>query len=202
MSEIVSEIAVHADGVDVQSRPRCRGRIAVGEQRPVRALEQIEQPMRLACRALDLCVGRSVAGDENAMSFRCVHRQGRRGIADIELMRVAPSPHLTTLHCIEQVGCETEHSLCHGAALRLVGVEQCVCRAAHHCPKLPGEIVRILHAGVEALPTGRRMGVRCIADEEHAADAVTVGEPRVHVEGGCPGDAMDKEIIATGPLAQ
>ena len=56
----------------------------------------------------------------------------------------------------------------HRAALDIVGLEQLVGGdPAQHVSELPGEVVRILHAGVQAEAAGRRKTMRGIADHEH-----------------------------------
>ena len=55
--------------------------------------------------------------------------------------------------------------------LLLVRIEQRGRRAmTQHMSELPAEIVGVLHAGVHALPAGRRMNVRGVAHQEHAAN--------------------------------
>jgi hypothetical protein len=42
------------------------------------------------------------------------------------------------------------------------------------------------------------MNMRGITDQEHATDTVAIRQPRIHVEGRCPGHRLDANIIAAG----
>jgi len=44
------------------------------------------------------------------------------------------------------------------------------------------------------------MNMSGVTDHEHATDTVAIGQPRVHVEGRCPGHRLDANIIAAGAL--
>ncbi len=74
----------------------------------------------------------------------------------------------------------------HRPALGLVGVEEVEAGfGAKHRGELPGEVVRVLDAGVEAESPGWRKAVRSIAGKEDAALPVTLGHggaerPRPH----------------------
>ena len=68
--------------------------------------------------------------------------------------------------------------------LVMIGVEQRLVRlAAQHGGDLPGEIMDVLHAGVEAEAAGRRHFMRGVTGEKDVADAIAVGNDR----GGFPG---------------
>ena len=59
-------------------------------------------------------------------------------------------------------------------ALGMVAVEQLfVGFAAEHGGDLPGQIVNVLHPGVEAEAAGRRHLMRRIAGQENVADAIS-----------------------------
>src|SRR5690606_13072242 len=61
----------------------------------------------------------------------------------------------------------------HRMAFGMIAVEQAVRRPAlYHLRKFPAEVDRILQAEVETLPAKRRMDVRGVAGEQHAALAV------------------------------
>ena len=62
-------------------------------------------------------------------------------------------------------------------ALGMVAVEQRVVGvAAQHGRDLPGQVVNVLHPGVEAEAAGRRHLVRGVAGQENVADAIAVGD--------------------------
>ena len=85
-------------------------------------------------------------------------------------LRLRPDDLQEVAHLVEIGDAVLEVDARHRPALRLVGVEEV--RAglvAEHRGELPGEIVRVLHAGIEAEPAGRREAVRGIAGEEEAA---------------------------------
>ena len=67
------------------------------------------------------------------------------------------------------------------AALGAVGVEQSIRRpAVEHGRELPGEVVGVLHAGVQPQAAGGREAVRRVAGEEGASAAEGVGDLRAH----------------------
>ena len=123
-------------------------------------------------------------------------------IAEIELVNLAPAPHDAPLLLIEQAGGQAEHPGGDRAAFRLIGVEQRVRGAVHDRRQLPAEIIGVLHAGVEALATGRRMDMGRIAGQEHASHPVSIGQPGIHAIGGSPGDVVHDDILAAGPLRE
>ncbi len=82
-------------------------------------------------------------------------------------------------------------------ALAGVGVEQPVRRAAlQHQPQLPGQVVRVLHAGVGAARAERRDAMGAVAREQHAAVA-----ERRHAQAGEGVDA-DPFQLELGVLAE
>ena len=103
---------------------------------------------------------------------RSAQVEGKRRIeiADIKLLRVAAATHLAALAgSAQQVRRKAQHVCGNGPSLRFVGREQCRRRAAQHSGQLPAKIVGVLHAGVQALPSGRRVNVRGIAGKETPA---------------------------------
>ncbi len=68
-------------------------------------------------------------------------------------------------------------ALRHRAALALVGVEQAVAGVAlDHHGEFPGQVVRVLDAGIEPQPGRGRVPVRGVAGQKHPAEAVALGE--------------------------
>ena len=64
-----------------------------------------------------------------------------------------------------------------GLALCVVACEQAGRRPpAEHGGKFPGEVMRILHGGVQAQSSSRRMTMRGVAGEKHASVLIAVGE--------------------------
>ena len=65
------------------------------------------------------------------------------------------------------------------AALGCVTVQQCfLADPLQNQRHLPGKVVSILDAGVQALSASRRMDMRSIAGDENTADAVTLRQLR------------------------
>ena len=60
-----------------------------------------------------------------------------------------------------------------------------------HLAELPAEVVGVLHAGVHALPAGRRMHVRGVARQEHPPFTEALGHRRARPEVRCPQDLGD-----------
>ena len=80
-----------------------------------------------------------------------------------------------------------QHLVADRAALRRVAVEQRGrAPALAHQRELPGEVERVLHAGVHALAAGRAVHVRGVAGEEDAADAVVLHLALVDAEAAEP----------------
>ena len=90
-----------------------------------------------------------------------------------------------------------QHAGSYGKALGVVGIQQAFRRCLlDHLGQLPSQIHRILHTGVEALSTHRRMHVRGVAGQQHAPVAVGSGLPRHVGEAGDPGGTVDPVIGA------
>ncbi|HEY6577078.1 MAG TPA: hypothetical protein VI029_19610 [Mycobacterium sp.] len=67
------------------------------------------------------------------------------------------------------------------SAFGLVGVEQVSPTTPRDFPRqFPGQVVGIVHAGVESETAGRREAVRGVADQECASFAVSIGDLRRH----------------------
>src|SRR6185436_3033794 len=80
-------------------------------------------------------------------------------------------------------------------SLGLVAVEQRVWRTmADDMAELPAEVIGVLHTGVHALPAGRRMHVRGVADQKHPPDAKVPGHARARAE------MRGEEHLADGEL--
>jgi hypothetical protein len=83
------------------------------------------------------------------------------GIADIELVNLAAAAHGTALCGFEQPGRKAEDFSGDRAPLFLKGVEQRRRRSLDYGGQFPAEVVGILNARIEALPT--RGGWTCAA---------------------------------------
>ncbi len=91
-----------------------------------------------------------------------------------------------------------EHAGGDRVALGVVGVEEAVRRCLlDHLRQLPAEVHRILHSGVEALTTHRRVHVRRVAGQQDPSLAVGRGLPG-HV--GEPGDPRGTVDPVVGPV--
>ena len=153
------------------------------------AAKHVEQPHRLAARVGQPRIRRAVARPRHALSHRAalVERQRPAAIVEAELHVLALARLLLVLRLAEPVLVhlhdEFEQMRRDRQPLLLVAVEQRVGRAvAQHLAELPAEIVGVLHRGVHALPAGRRMHMRGVADQEHAADAEVLGETAARAE--------------------
>jgi hypothetical protein len=83
----------------------------------------------------------------------------------------------------------------HRPALDIVAVEQPVRGPApQHIDQLPGEVVRVLHAGVQAEAAGRREAVGRIADQEDALLAERRGDLPTHA----PDRAVEQSHLEVG----
>src|SRR3569833_2521106 len=69
-----------------------------------------------------------------------------------------------------------------------------------HGAKLPAEDIGVLHAGAQALTTGRRMNMCSVASKEHAAGTIFVSKTRDHVVSRCPRHGMKYNVRTPGPL--
>ena len=79
------------------------------------------------------------------------------------------------LHCADesQSVCCLQNLIADCAALSAVAVEEMfVTASAGHQRQLPGQIKCILHSGVHALPAGRTVHVRRVAEQEDAARTI------------------------------
>jgi hypothetical protein len=163
------------------------------------AFEQLEQTHRLAGGASERRIGRAVAG-EQAAAGRLFQRQRRGGITEVELLNVAAAAQLAALGGIEQFCGKTEHISRNRPAFFLVAVEQRIAGPADDRLELPSEIIGILHAGIEALAARRRVRVRGVPDQEHATEAITIGQPRIHGVGGRPMHRLDANVVAPSTI--
>ena len=88
-----------------------------------------------------------------------------------------------------------------GRRSALVGVEQRVGRPARlDGGELPGEVVRVLHARVEAEAAGGREAMRGVADQEDAPLAVALGDLRGHRPGADRADGERMRVAV--PMAR
>ena len=91
-----------------------------------------------------------------------------------------------------------QHAGSDRVALGVIGIQQALRRCPlDHLGQLPSQIHRILHTGVEALPTHRRMHVRRVASQQHPSLAVGRRLPGHIGEPGNPGGTVHPVI---GPV--
>lgn len=113
-------------------------------------------------------------------------------------MDVATTLHFATCCGVEQRARQAQHVRCNRSTLVVVRVQQGRRRAHEYRRQFPAQIVRILHAGIEALTTGRGMNMRRVSDKEHAVVAIPISQACVHVVGRSPRNCTNLNVRQTG----
>jgi hypothetical protein len=95
--------------------------------------------------------------------------------------------------------CCAQHAGGDGVALGVIAVEEAVRRYPFdHLCQLPSEVHRVLHTGLEALSTVRRMHVGGVAGQQHPPVTIGCGLPGRVGEPGDPGGTVDPVVGPVG----